>query len=167
MQFIETLALKLISALLGTMLLASVLLICANAFGRYVLLAPIIWAEEVMGYTLVWLVYLGAVQVTSDNGHLRMDLLMQYIPIRIRRLFELFGHLVFLAVAGLIVYQSFDSIAQFGHHSQIAGLPMDVLHMMIPVSFVLMFLLAAGHMLRTMRLLSDGDPAIPPAGMQR
>lgn len=167
MRFIEALALKLIRAFLGAMLLASVLLICANAFGRYVLSAPIIWAEEILGYTLVWVVYLGAVQVTSDNGHLRMDLLMQYIPTRLRRLFELFGHLVFLAVGGLIVYQSFDSIAQFGHHSQIAGLPMNVLHMMIPVSFVLMFLLVVGHLLRTLRMLVDRDAAIPPAGMQR
>ena len=64
MQVVATLVLNLIRAVLATILIASVFLICANAFGRYVLLKPIIWAEEVLGYSLVWMVYLGAVIVT-------------------------------------------------------------------------------------------------------
>jgi len=159
LQFLDTLALKLIRALLGTVLLVSVVLICANAFGRYVLAAPIIWAEEVLGYALVWMVYLGAVQVTSDNGHLRMDLVTQNLPAGLRRMFEIFSYLVFLAVSALIIYQAYGSIAQFNHHSQIAGLPMNALHLVIPVSFSLMFILAVGHVLRVLRRsIDDGDP---------
>jgi transposase len=60
MQILTDLIFKFIRLLLGTALLLSVLLICANAFGRYVLHAPIIWAEEVLGYVLVWIVHLGA-----------------------------------------------------------------------------------------------------------
>ena len=68
--------LRIIELVLGTMLLLSVVLICANAFGRYVLHKPIIWAEEVLGYGLVWMVYLGAILVTASDQHLRMDLLV-------------------------------------------------------------------------------------------
>ena len=89
---------KFIRLLLGTGLLLSVLLICANAFGRYVLHAPIIWAEEVLGFVLVWVVYLGAVEVTRDGGHLSMDLITQSLNPRWRRLVELLRNLVFLAV---------------------------------------------------------------------
>jgi TRAP-type C4-dicarboxylate transport system permease small subunit len=138
------------------MLLASVLLICANAFGRYVLAAPIIWAEEVLGYTLVWMTYLGAVQVTSDNGHLSMDLLLRSLPPRIRAVIELTGHFVFIAVAALIVYQAYFSIAEFTHHSQIASLPMNVVHAVIPVSFVLM---AAAVILHGILRLRRADEA--------
>jgi TRAP-type C4-dicarboxylate transport system permease small subunit len=138
LRFVEAFTLRLIRLLLGTALLASVLLICANAFGRYVLAAPIIWAEEILGYTLVWMVYLGAVQVTSDNGHLSMDLVLRYLPPRWQAIVEFCGHLVFVAVSALIVYQAHFSIAQFTHHSQIASLPMNVVHAVIPVSFVLM-----------------------------
>jgi hypothetical protein len=79
---------KFIRLLLGTGLLLSVLLICANAFGRYVLHAPIIWAEEVLGYVLVWVVYLGAVDVTRDGGHLSMDLLTHSLKPRWRRAYQ-------------------------------------------------------------------------------
>src|SRR6187402_593809 len=107
------------------MLLASVVLICANAFGRYVLYSPIIWAEEVLGYGLVWMVYLGAVLVTAVDQHLRMDLVVLLLGEKARVVLHLLGNIVFMAVGLLIVYQSFYSIAEFSHHSQVANLPMD------------------------------------------
>jgi TRAP-type transport system small permease protein len=147
---------KLIRLLLGVGLLLSVLLICANAFGRYVLHAPIIWAEEVLGYVLVWVVYLGAVDVTRDGGHLSMDLLTHSLKPRWRRPIELIGNLVFLAVCALITYQAIGAISEFGHYSQIAGLPMNMLHTVIPVSFVLMFLLVAARCIRIVSMVDEG-----------
>jgi TRAP-type C4-dicarboxylate transport system permease small subunit len=147
---------KFIRLLLGVGLLLSVLLICANAFGRYVLHAPIIWAEEVLGYVLVWVVYLGAVEVTRDDGHLSMDLITHALTPRWRRPVELLRNLVFLAVCALITYQAIGSIAEFSHYSQIAGLPMNVLHTVIPVSFVLMFLLVAARCIRIVFMADEG-----------
>lgn len=155
MQRLAAFILMLIRMLLGAMLLLSVVLICANAFGRYVLHAPIIWAEEVLSYALVWMVYLGAVQVTNDQGHLRMDLLVQGLPRRWRRAAGLIGDLVFLAVGALIIYQANDSIRQFTHHSQIAELPMDVLHAVIPASFALMVVLVVMHGIAGLREAGD------------
>ncbi len=137
MQAAADILLKAIRALLGVMLLASVILICANAFGRYVLHAPIIWAEEILGYGLVWMVYLGAVLVTADNQHLKMDLLLQMLGPRIQRALRLIGDAVFVATGLLIVYQAPESISQFTHHSQVAGLPMQIVHLAVPVSFLL------------------------------
>jgi TRAP-type C4-dicarboxylate transport system permease small subunit len=147
---------RFIRLLLGTALLLSVLLICANAFGRYVLHAPIIWAEEVLGYVLVWVVYLGAVDVTRDGGHLSMDLITQSLKPRWRRPVELIRNLVFLAVCALITYQAIGSISEFTHYSQVAGLPMNVLHTVIPVSFVLMFLLVTARCIRLV-FVADED----------
>jgi TRAP-type C4-dicarboxylate transport system permease small subunit len=161
-QRLAAFILMLIRLLLGAMLLASVALICANAFGRYVLLAPIIWAEEVLSYALVWMVYLGAVQVTSDRGHLRMDLVVQGLPWRWRRAAGLIGDLVFLAVGGLIIYQANDSIRQFTHHSLIAQLPMDVLHTVIPVSFALMVVLVVMHAIADLRGAGDAPSRTVP-----
>lgn len=155
MQVLTELVFKFIRVLLGAALLLSVLLICANAFGRYVLHAPIIWAEEVLGYVLVWIVYLGAVDVTRDDSHLSMDLITQALKPRWRLPVVLLRNLVFLAVCALIVYQAIGSISQFSYYSQIAGLPMNVLHTVIPVSFALMFLLVAA---RCIRIVSTADP---------
>jgi TRAP-type C4-dicarboxylate transport system permease small subunit len=122
------------------MLLVSVLLICANVFARYVLFKPVIWAEEVLGYALVWMVYLGAVQVTWDRTHLRMDLLYLQFSGFWRRFADIAAAFLFLAAGGLIIYQSITSIAKFTHQSQVAGLPMYLVHLVVPVSFAVMML---------------------------
>lgn len=147
-QVLTELVFKFIRLLLGAGLLLSVLLICANAFGRYVLHAPIIWAEEVLGYVLVWVVYLGAVEVTRDDGHLSMDLITHALSARWRRPIAFVGNLVFLAVCALIIYQAIGSISQFSYYSQIAGLPMNVLHTVIPIAFALMFVIVAARCIR-------------------
>lgn len=140
MVAISNIILKALRVLLGIVLIASVFLIVANAIGRYVFLAPIIWAEEILGYVLVWSVYLGAVLVTWDGGHLRMDLLSRTltgIPGKIVNGIATFG---FLYIGGVIIYQSWFAIREFTHDSQVAEVPMDAVHIVIPVSFVLIVL---------------------------
>ena len=135
-QFIKPI-LALIRLFLGVLLIASVFLIFANAMGRYVFLAPVIWAEEILGYVLVWTVYLGGVLVTWDGGHLKMDLLSRTLPRMPRAIVNGFSTLVFVFIGGLIVYQSWYAIADLTHVSQVAEVPMNVMHAIIPVSFVL------------------------------
>jgi len=161
LQTLTKWVLSLIRLILGAILLGSVVLICANAFGRYVLAAPIIWAEEVLGYSLVWMVYLGAVLVTSDDGHLRMDLLTQSLPASVRRIIETIGNLIFLAIGALIIDQARESITQFHFRSQVAGLPMDVLHTIIPVSFALMVVLVLIRIVNAWRTRPDSNDRSP------
>lgn len=155
-----TLLLAGIRHLLAAALFLSALLVCANVFGRYVLFAPIIWAEEVLGYTLVWMVYLGAILVTVQRDHLRMDLLSKALGARAQSVLDLIGALVFAAVGGLIIYQSFSSIAQLGHRSQVANLPMNVMHAVIPVAFAVMIAIVLFAAVEDLR--RGGPP--PPAG---
>lgn len=130
--------LAVVRIVIGVMLIASMVLICANAFGRYVLFKPIIWAEEVLGYALVWMVYLGAVLVTWDQNHLKMDLLSKMLSGWPRRVCDVSAVVLFVAAGLLIIYQSVTSIASFTHTSLVAGIPMSWLHMVVPASFVLM-----------------------------
>jgi TRAP-type transport system small permease protein len=132
--------LTVVRVVIGAMLILSMVLICANAFGRYVLLKPIIWAEEVLGYALVWIVYLGAVLVTWDQNHLKMDLLSKMLTGWPRRVCDISAVVLFIAAGVLIIYQSITSIASFTHTSLVAGIPMSWLHMIVPASFALMIL---------------------------
>ncbi len=138
------------------MLLASVVLICANAFGRYVLLSPIIWAEEILGYGLVWMIYLGAVLVTASDQHLRMDLVVQLLGERAQVVLHLLGNIVFIAVSLLILYQAPATISEFTHHSQVASLPMNVVHAVIPVSFVAIVILLVAQSVKDVQTLMHG-----------
>jgi TRAP-type C4-dicarboxylate transport system permease small subunit len=139
-KFFTQALLRAIRLFVGVLLIASVFLICANAAGRYLFLAPIIWAEEILGYVLVWTVYLGAALVTWDGGHLRMDLISRSMPGLLRYLVNGLAVASFLAVGGIIIYQSFEAIAAFTHLSQVAEVPMQLMHIVIPLSFVIILL---------------------------
>lgn len=65
-----SIVLGVIRAVLGALILAGVGINFANVVGRYVFLKPIIWAEEVLVFIMVWCVMLGATLVTWENQHL-------------------------------------------------------------------------------------------------
>ena len=161
---IGRLFLNLIKAALAIILIASVFLICANAFGRYVLFRPIIWAEEVLGYALVWTVYLGAIVVTAQGVHLKMDLVLSHLSPLVRAIVELIGALLFAVLGGLIIYQSWFSIAEFTHVSQVAEIPMQALHIIVPFSFALMVVAALAVAIRDLRAAMSGQTARPGYG---
>jgi len=59
--------------ILGTLILVGIAINFANVIGRYLFQAPIIWAEEIMIYIMIWAVLAGAVLVSWDGNHLKMD----------------------------------------------------------------------------------------------
>ena len=51
--------------IIGVAILAGIAINIANVIGRYFFLEPIIWAEEIMIYIMVWTVFIGSVLVDS------------------------------------------------------------------------------------------------------
>ena len=66
--------------IIGSMILIGILINIANVIGRYMFLEPIIWAEEIMIYIMVWTVFIGAILVTFDGQHLKMDVFSVMMP---------------------------------------------------------------------------------------
>ncbi|MBB44228.1 MAG: hypothetical protein CMM44_10760 [Rhodospirillaceae bacterium] len=135
MKMIPQYFLSFVRGFLSIILLGSVFLIVANSIGRYVFLAPIIWAEEILGYVLVWLVYLGSILITWDGGHLKMNLISRKLTGICQILVNGFGIIAFCGIGAIIVYQSFIAIGDLTHVSQVAEIPMNWLHSIIPISF--------------------------------
>jgi TRAP-type C4-dicarboxylate transport system permease small subunit len=133
-------ALRVIRAVLGALILAGVALNFANVVGRYVFLKPIIWAEEVLVFIMVWCVMLGATLVTWDNQHLRMDAVHHLTPPRVRRWLNLVATVAFLIAGVFVLVQALRVLALAagtGQRSVVADIPMVVPFMAIPLSFAI------------------------------
>ena len=65
---------------IGLILLLCIGINSANIVGRYVFLAPLPWAEEVLSFLIIWGVCLGASAVTYDRRHLAMDVFVSLYP---------------------------------------------------------------------------------------
>ena len=60
--------------LAAILLLGAIAINFANVIARYLFLASIYWADEAMVFLVIWSIFLAAVAVTYDGGHLTMDL---------------------------------------------------------------------------------------------
>jgi TRAP-type C4-dicarboxylate transport system permease small subunit len=146
--------LRVVRALLGTLILAGVALNFANVVGRYVFSAPIIWAEEVLVFIMVWCVMLGATLVTWEDQHLRMDAVHHLAPPRVRRWLDLLTTVAFLVAGAFVLVQSlrvFVLAARTGQRSVVADLPMVIPFAAIPLSFAIIVGMLVGRLRRFTR----------------
>jgi TRAP-type C4-dicarboxylate transport system permease small subunit len=71
---------KLVSALGGLMVFALVAITSAAVVARYVFSAPIQWTEEMSGFLLIWIVFLGAIGCEFRDNHLTIDAATMVLP---------------------------------------------------------------------------------------
>lgn len=134
----------------GALLIASVLLNFANVFGRYLLHAPIVGAEEVMAFFMVGMVFLGFPRVMWEGRHIRMDILTNFLPPALRRALDAFIALVSIATGGIIIYLATPVVlhlAGFDERSQAANVPLWIPQAMIPIGFLLMILVIVARLI--------------------
>ena len=133
-----------IQALSAALLLVAVAINFANIVGRYVFMAPIASAEEVMLFLLVGIVFLGNSVVGFEGKQLRMDVLLQALPARLRHALELFADLTMIAVCvALIVlgWPAIEMLAEFDQRSQAADIPLVIPQALVPIGLGLNALL--------------------------
>ena len=128
---------------IGTLFFLTLGLNFANVVGRYVFSRPIMSAEEILTYGMIWCIFLGAVLVTWEGRHLRMDLVFLVLPRKLRRWLSVLSLVVFMAVCLLVAVASIDVVAlvaRNGENSVVAEIPMVIPYIVLPISFGLMSL---------------------------
>ncbi len=124
----------------AVVLLLSLVLNFCNVVGRYFFSAPIEWAEEVMLFLMVAIVFMGASYVSWKGRQIAMDLLIAQLPPGPRKVANLFAMTVevvaplwiaWLATPVILTLWSFDQ------RSQAADIPLAIPQALIPVGFVM------------------------------
>lgn len=149
--------------LLGVLILAMVLLNVASSAGRYLFGRSIPGSDELLIFAMVWLVFMGAVFITKDRGHLGFDLLRKAAPPRLAALLAMATDFVIMLIAGYVAYQSWQVVgkfAQIGQSSMALGIPMTIPHAAILLGFVLIVLVTLMALLRDGAILLGGG--VPP-----
>ena len=140
-----------VSRWLSTMtLLLGVAVNFSNIIGRYFLNAPIDWAEEVMLFLMVGMVFFGAVAVSWDGRHIKMDIVVDALPPGPQRIIRLLVNVSEIVVAIIIVWLAVPVILQlaaFDERSQAANIPLDIPQAIIPLSFALIAIVALTRIL--------------------
>jgi C4-dicarboxylate transporter DctQ subunit len=120
-----------------------------------------IWGEEIVRYSFIYLAWIGAAAAVKERGHIRIDVIMHYLPPRAKALLYIFGDMVMAAVAVIAVYWSWETVmvsAKFGSVSHGLRVSMIWFLLAVPIGFSLMLLRLAQSFLRDLRALRDGTP---------
>lgn len=116
-------------AVIGAIILLAIAINFANIVGRYVFLAPLPWAEEILVFLVIWGVCLGASAVTYDRRHLVMDLFSASFPPRLRIVLDALTLVAMVGFCGFACIQAWKIVAIMARNGQVsitAGVPMTV-----------------------------------------
>ncbi|MEO1701992.1 MAG: TRAP transporter small permease [Pseudomonadota bacterium] len=128
---------------------------------REVLAYSSIWGEEFVRYSFIYLAWIGAAAAVKERGHIRIDVILQYVGPRLKALLYIFGDLVMAAVAVIALYWSLESVlvsAKFG--SVTHGLRISQVWFLsaVPIGFALVLYRLAQSFLRDIQDLRTGRP---------
>ena len=129
-------------AIIGSMILIGILINVANVIGRYLFLEPIIWAEEIMIYIMVWTVFIGAILVTYDGQHLKMDVFSVMMPSPYKEIINFIAVASFLLVCIYVIPNNWIVVELTFNNDQrsvVAEVPMVIPHFALLAGFSLMF----------------------------
>lgn len=120
-----------------------------------------IWGEEVVRYSFIYLAWIGAAAAVKERGHIRIDVLMQYVSPRTKALLYVLGDLVMAGVAIVALYWSFETVlvsAKFGSVTHGLRISQVWFLMAVPFGFALVLFRLAQSFLRDIVDLLDGKP---------
>lgn len=157
--------------IIGSLILVGIAINFANVVGRYLFLAPIIWAEEVMIYIMVWMVFVGSVLVTWDGHHLKMDFFSIMLPSPAKEIMNFLGAVAFIAACVFVLPQTHtvtNLMNDLDQRSVVAEMPMVIPHFALLLGFVLMFVAVVYRFRRmvTGDLTSEVEELVAGAGQQ-
>ncbi|MCF6248107.1 MAG: TRAP transporter small permease [Desulfobacula sp.] len=118
---------RLIQPLVSIALFFMMALTFADVIGRYIFNSPIIGALELTEFSMAIVIFLGLVLLTSDEGHVTVDLLDSFIPDKVKAIQKVIINLINLSVMVIISWQLWlKAIAakDYGDMTQFLELPL-------------------------------------------
>jgi len=142
---------RFIELTLALAFIVAVLLNFANVVGRYLLGVAMLGTDEVQVFIMIAMTFLGAAVVTRRNQHLRMDVLVRFLPTWLQTLLRIIEQLLLVALAGFVLTQSWfyaRQMLRIGRTSDMAGVPMWIPHGLVALGFALILVVAVAALLR-------------------
>lgn len=143
-----------IELVLACAFILAVLLNFTNVVGRYLFGLSLLGSDEVQVFIMVGATFLGAAVVTWRDQHLRMDVLLQFMPAPVRLMLRIAEQLLLIAIAGFVISQSYyyaSQMLRIGRTSDMAGVPMWIPHGVVAVGFVLILIITAWRLICIVR----------------
>ena len=126
---------------------------------RFVLLYSSIWGEETARYAFIFLVWIGAAAAVRERAHIRIDVLLHYLPPRGVAAIYLFGDILTGVLACLAIYWSLDPVLvsiKFGNVTDGLRIVRAWFLIAVPLGFTVLMIRLVQSILRDLSDLRAG-----------
>lgn len=130
---------RVIEFVVGALVALTTIAVCLNVFYRYVLGSGLVWADEVPGFLLVWIAFLGAYIAARQQGHIAFDMLIEAFPPLFKRVVQAIGDLAvigFFVLLGITSWQMIDRVG--GRSIETLPIAQGVFMSVLPIASALM-----------------------------
>jgi len=120
-----------------------------------------IWGEEIVRYSFIYLAWIGAAAAVKKRGHIRIDVIMNYVPPMAKAILYIFGDLVMFAVALVALYWSWETVHlswKFGSVTHGLRISQVFFLFAVPFGFALVLLRLIQSLVRDISDLRNGRP---------
>ena len=130
-----------------------------NVFTRYLFNSPIPWAVELGRYCFVGVIYLGAIYVMRENGHIGLDIFIGLLPKKLNKAIVFFGRIVSIVFLIVFTVQAVR-MSHMNLNVVSAGMeiPMAIPYSVMIISGVGMLIEMILNMIFPQRVKKDSDP---------
>ena len=125
---------KVIDTLAVILLIFIFILGIAQVFWRWVLNNPIVWSEEMIRLTYVWICYLGWVIAERADSHIRITIISSRLPKGVQKWLQAFCHVLCILMCSLMVIYGIQLI-KVGMKRTAVSFPLNyaVVYLMGPI----------------------------------
>jgi C4-dicarboxylate transporter DctQ subunit len=95
---------KIIEAFLVGIAVLQAILLMANVLFRYVLDSPIVWGDEIVRYSLIWMTFVGTAMAVKEKQHIQVDVIDLVLPKTGQKIVNIFGDVVVISFMGFMTY---------------------------------------------------------------
>lgn len=135
----------------GVLLAACLGIVFLEMTARGAFHASFMWSDELSRYLFIWMTYLGASALVRENGHIRVELLINLLPKTSRRIVELFIVALCLAFTSVV----FVAGLQYANESRMLGMVSADTNLAAPI-WVFQAAIPVGYFLISVRLVGRG-----------
>ena len=135
-------------------------LLFANVLLRYFFSSAIFWAEEVLRYCIVWMTFIGASTCVKEDSHICIDILSGMLKPRGKKVLNVVLNLAGVAFGVIFLVISYRFVTQIQATNQVSAtignVPMYLIYLCFPISFVLYIIRSAEGVVRNVKSLREG-----------
>lgn len=151
------------------LLLAIVCIVTTQVFCRFALNASLVWSEEVSGWCMVWVVFIGAILLMRRDGLVSIPIFVLLLPPAARAPAVLASRAAAVAASLFLAWYGFWVVAgTFNIVSEATGVSTRYIKLCVPISGALMALYAIANLAADVaRLYRSGGNAVVVPGSRR